>query len=166
MSASTVWGASRLRTAILAGFLLLDFVLVVVMLFTDMNLQTDFGTVPKYFVHWYALLAQGILTLLVALAVLWAGLRTGGSARLGRAIGLGAAGFAFLVFLADVAIVFTYSLLGFPFTLTQFADYLYGITYSGGDIRYLYDVVLAAYLVTAIVGVWASRRVVAPPPPA
>jgi hypothetical protein len=151
-----------------ALILLLDFVVIVVMLATDKNLQTDFGSITNpsftnYYAHWYALLAEGILTLLVALALCFYAFR--GTARPTRAVVLGAFAYSVLAFLGNVGIVAAYQMVGYS-NLTQFADYLYGITASSGDIRYLYDVLIVLGLITIGVGGAALRAVRKSPPPA
>lgn len=114
-----------------------------VMLATDKNLQTDFGTVSSgYFVHWYAVLAFGVIDLIGA-GLLFA-LRNRLVVKLG-VLGSG------LLTLAWVGVIATYSQVGFS-SASQFAQYLFGATYYGGDIRYLYDVVLAVYLITFLAG--------------
>ena len=55
---------------VFGGLLILDFILVIVMLATDKNLQTDFGGSAPYYIHWYAGLCIGVVTLLVALFIL------------------------------------------------------------------------------------------------
>ncbi|MEM0129274.1 MAG: hypothetical protein QXG65_03825 [Thermoplasmata archaeon] len=113
--------------------------LAVTMLLTDTNLRTNFGTLSSgYYLHWYAVLAMA------AVSVLGAGLLIGLRSRatiLGSAIGSG------LLALAMVADIATYAEVGFS-SASSFAQYLFGITYYGGDIRYLFDVLLATYLVT------------------
>lgn len=113
------------------------------MLVTDKNLQTDFGTVTSgYFSHWYAVLAMAVADLGGAAILL------GFRSRLAVKIGvLGSAVFAF----ALVADVFTYHAVGFA-SAQQFADYLFGVTYFGGNLRYLYDAVLATYIATSVSG--------------
>jgi hypothetical protein len=122
---------------------LLAAALTVVMLATDTNLRTDFGTITGgYFVHWYAVLATAIADLVGAALLLL--LRSRG------AVKLGVVGSALLtaIFLGVIA---TYAQVGFA-SASDFAQYLFGVTYFGGDIRYLYDVLLATYLGTFVVG--------------
>jgi hypothetical protein len=135
----------------------LAFALSVVMLFTDKNLQTDFGAVKQgYFLHWYVVLGTAIADLIGAIGLVVVASRTAVKA------GIAGSGLMILIFLGDIA---TYSLVGFA-SATAFADYLFGVTYPGGDIRYLYDVLLAVYIVTFIVGfvilARAKRRSPAP----
>ncbi len=142
---------------------LLAFALSLVMLATDNNLRTDFGTVTSgYYLHWYVVLVAGLADL--AGAILLATLATR-RAILGGVVG---SGLLALVFVGDI---FTYSQVGFS-SATSFADYLFGINYYGGNIRYLYDVLLAVYIGTFLAGVilyWKTREPASggkPSPPA
>lgn len=117
--------------------------LSIVMLITDTNLRTDFNTVSSgYYSHWYVVLATAIVDL-VGGALLFA-------LRSRRALQAGAvgAGLLVLIYLGDIL---TYSSVGFG-SASDFAQYLFGITYYGGDIRYLYDVVLSIYLAALVFG--------------
>jgi hypothetical protein len=115
-----------------------------VMLATDRNLQTDFGTISSgYFVHWYVVLASAIADLAGAVVLLVLRSRT--------AVKLGVVGSALLT-LMFVGVIATYAQVGFA-SPSDFAQYLFGITYFGGDLRYLYDVLLATYLGTFLAGV-------------
>ncbi|MGA7923742.1 MAG: hypothetical protein WCA77_07185 [Thermoplasmata archaeon] len=114
----------------------------ILMLVTDTNLQTNFGTAPKYFIHWYAVLAMVVADLIGVGLLLALRSRT--------AVKLGVIGSA-LLSVAMVAVVFTYQEVGFA-SMMQFANYLFGVTSYGGDIRYLYDVLLAVDIVTAVGG--------------
>ena len=121
---------------------LLAFALSVVMLVTDKNLQTDFGSVPAYYAHWYVVLATAVLDLVGAALLL---------AVRGRTVfkvGVIGSGLLALLFVADI---FTYSQVGFS-SASAFANYLFGVTYFGGDVRYLYDVLLAVYVATFLWG--------------
>jgi hypothetical protein len=130
----------------------LAFALSVVMLATDKNLQTDFGTLSSgYYFHWYVVLIAAIADILGALLLFWARSR--------RAVIVGTIGSGLLaaIFVGDI---FTYSQVGFS-SASDFANYLFGVTYYGGDIRYLYDVVLAVYILAFLWGVvvlWRMRR--------
>jgi hypothetical protein len=116
--------------------------LSILMLATDTNLQTNFGSTPKYFIHWYAVLGMAIADFIGI------GLLLGLRSRL--AIKLGVIGSA-LLSVAMVAVVFTYMQVGFS-SAGAFANYLFGVTYSGGDIRYLYDALLGVDIATAVGG--------------
>jgi hypothetical protein len=159
---STDGRAGRTWVIVLGLFLLLDFLLILVMLVTDKNLQTDFGG-PKYFLHWWGLLAEGILTLLVGLAVVFnATARSMWSDRPRRVRGVVMAGltWAVLALLADLAIVFTWSQAGFS-SMSAFAMYLFDTASPAatGYIPWLYDALLVVLFVTIIVGVLALARV-------
>jgi hypothetical protein len=139
---------------------LLAFVLSVVMLTTDTNLKTGFGAMSSgYYFHWYVILGTAIADLIgVALLLL---LRSRTAVKLGT-IG---AGLLVVVFLSAIL---TYSQVGFA-SASDMANYLFGVTYYGGDIRYLYDALLAVYLAAflwGVVGLALSRRPRAVPEPA
>ncbi len=134
---------SRGRIAI-SALLFIDFVITAVILVTDKNLQTDFGTTPKYFLHWDALALTAIVDLVGGVIVLAL------NARIFTKLAAAWSTFMILFLLADVA---TYHLVGFS-TPGQFASYLFGITmYSGTTagsyIPGLYDLLLGFYVVTA-----------------
>lgn len=134
-----------------ALFFGLDFCLSLVMLTTDSNLRTDFGTMTGgYFLHWYFILVTAVADLagMFLLLIL----------RSPTAVKVGVAG-SLLMVVFFLGAIFTYAQVGFS-SATEMADYLLGITYYGGDVRYLYDVLLAAYMATFIYGaaVLASAR--------
>jgi len=117
--------------------------LSVVMLVTDKNLQTDFGTMSSgYYVHWYVVLGMAIIDLVGA------GLLIAVRSRALVKVGVVGSGI-FAVGL--VAAVLTYAQVGFA-SPTDFANYLFGVTYYSGYIRYLYDALLAAYVGTCALG--------------
>jgi len=126
-----------------AGAFVLAFVISVVMLITDTNLQTNFGTVSMYYAHWYVVLGTAVADLVGAALLLTLRSRT--------AVKLGVIGSGLLVVLF-LAVIATYSQVGFT-SAGDFANYLFGVTYYGGDIRYLYDVLLATYIATFLWGV-------------
>jgi hypothetical protein len=150
---------SRLATLYSIGFVVAAG-LSILMLVTDTNLQTKFGTVSSgYYSQWYVVLATAVADLGGAAVLLT--LRSRTSVKLG-VLGSGALVALFL------GVIFTYASAGFG-SATQFADYLFGITYFGGDIRYLYDALLATYIVTfasGVVGLAATRAARAPTPAA
>ncbi len=122
---------------------LLAGVLSVVMLVTDKNLQTDFGTVSSgYYLHWYGVLAMAVADFAGAALLLL--FRSRAMIKLGT-VGSG------LLAVANLGVILTYAQVGFS-TATSFAQYLFGITYYGGDVRYLYDLVLGVYLATFVTG--------------
>ena len=115
------------------------------MLITDKNLQTDFGTVSSgYFDQWYLILATAIADVVGAILLL--------VLRSRRAVLAGVIGSGGL-FLLLLAGIFTYAQVGFA-SATDMANYLFGITYYGGDIRYLFDILLATYVATFLGGVF------------
>jgi hypothetical protein len=156
------------RTLAFSLLLLVDFIVSVVMLATDKNLQTDFGVQSPYYLHWYGVLAMAVLDLLLGLALLAfstmpALQRMRLSAR--KAVVMGSFVWVVLAIVAMVGIVSSYSQVGFP-NANQFAQYLFGVTPYPGALSYipwLYDLLLAAYLVTALVGAvaWMHVRSVA-----
>ncbi len=126
----------------------LGFALGVVMLLTDKNLQTNFGTVNQgYYFHWYVVLVATLAEAAGALLLLVHPTRR---ALLGGIVG---SGLLALIFVGDIA---TYSIVGFS-SASSFADYLFGIDYYGGNIRYLYDLLLGVYLASFVVGLVAYR---------
>ncbi len=136
--------SKRLFPALYSLAFLLAAGLSFVMLATDSNLRTDFGTVSNgYFVHWYLVLATAIVDLVGAAVLLLVRSRT--------VVKLGVVGSALLT-LALVGVIGTYAQVGFA-SATAFAQYLFGVTYYGGELRYLYDVLLATYLGTFVIGV-------------
>lgn len=155
---------------LLGGLLILDFVIVLVMLFTDKNLQTDFGGASAYYSHWYGLLALGLLTLILGIGVLVLGARVDSDGRpttLGRWAVQGGAALSFVAIAAMVGILSTYSQVGFP-SANEFAKYLFGVSaYPGGlsYIPWLYDLLLALYVVSAAVGIAAILKGRTPAPP-
>lgn len=136
---------------------LVAFGLAVWMLMSDMNLQTDFGTQAKYYAHWYGVVAMAVVSL--GAVVLLLALRSRTAVKLG-VIGSG------LLAVAMVGIIFSYSQVGFS-SAGDFANYLFGVKYYGGDVRYLYDALLGTYVVTfliGVVGLLATRPSRSPPP--
>jgi len=113
------------------------------MLVTDKNLQTDFGTVSSgYFSHWYAVLAMAVADLVGAGLLLVVRSRT--------AVKLGVVGSGLLSVML-LGVVLTYQQVGFA-SAGDFANYLFGVTYYGGDVRYLYDALLATDIGTFVAG--------------
>lgn len=134
-----------------AAFIYAAFVVTLVVLFTDRNLQTDFGSVTKgYFLHWYGLLITALLDVAGASILI---VRRNRKLSMIGAIGTG----LLAVFL--VLDIFTYSMVGFS-TYSQFASYLFGISKYPGSLSYipgLYDVLLAVYIACFAVGIIAAR---------
>jgi hypothetical protein len=158
------WNLSGGRVGAFAVLLLIDFLLILVMLGTDMNLQTDFGSVAKYYAHWYGLLFEGILDLILAVGLLATvalpALR-GRSVSSRRGIVLLGVVWSVLAIVAMVGIVETYQQVGFS-SASQFAQYLFGTTAYPGALSYipwLYDALLTVYVLTALVGVISLMKV-------
>lgn len=139
-----------------SAFFFLAFALSCVMLFTDSNLRTDFGTMPSgYYAHWYVVLVTAAFDLVGAVLLVLVRSR---AALAGGVIG---SALLALLFVGDI---FTYSSVGFA-SPADFANYLFGVTYYGGDVRYLYDVLLAVYLAALVFGAIALWRTREPTPP-
>ncbi len=130
---------------------LIDFSVTIAILFTDSNLQTDFGLVPKYFIHWYGLLATAIVDLTGAAVIFTKPSR--------RVFSIGLAGSSLLA-LFLVIDVLTYQMVGFS-SITSFASYLFGVTKYPGSLGYipgLYDALLFSYVITSLTSALAMRR--------
>ena len=131
--------------------LIIDFTITITILLTDKNLQTDFGIVKPYFIHWYGLLITGIVDIIGA-GIIFA-------RPTGRNSTIAAVGTVLLaVFLiADIA---TYSMVGFT-SASSFATYLFGFSKFKGSLPYipgLYDVLFAFYIVTSGVAFALHRK--------
>ncbi len=141
--------------------LLVDFLLAVVMLATDKNLQTDFGASSPYYAHWYGVLALAVVTLLAALAVLSLAspMMTMRMPKARPSMVLFAAlGWSVIVILAMVGIVESYSQVGFS-SASEFSKYLFGTSAYPGALSYipwLYDAMLGLFVLTAIVAAAAA----------
>ncbi|MEM0128408.1 MAG: hypothetical protein QXO03_04920 [Thermoplasmatales archaeon] len=139
------------RFIVLGITYLLAFLIVLVILFTDKNLQTDFGSVKPYFYHWYGLLFVGILSAVAGAILLFANSRNLGIA--------GTTGFGILA-LFLVADIGTYHSVGFKYP-GQFATYLFGLSKYPGSLHYfpgLYDLLFVVYLAGFILGVILLNR--------
>lgn len=138
--------------AYLALPFLLAFALSVVMLLTDSNLRTNFGTITSgYYSHWYVVLVTAIVDLIVV------GTLVAFRSRTAFKGGVVVSGLMVVLLLADIL---AYSQVGFS-SATDFANYLFGITYYGGNVRYLYDALLGVYIATLVGGLVtlvATRR--------
>ncbi|MCL5983408.1 MAG: hypothetical protein M1606_01920 [Candidatus Thermoplasmatota archaeon] len=123
------------------------FALGVVMLVTDKNLRTNFGYMSSgYFLHWYVILLVTIATVVGgALLVLV-------RSRMSVKAGVVGSGLIVAIFLGDIL---TYGEVGNGFfkSPSSFANYLFGVTYYGGDIRFLYDAMLGVYIAAFIAGI-------------
>jgi cytochrome bd-type quinol oxidase subunit 2 len=141
-----------------------DLVLSVVMLVTDKNLQTDFGAQSPYYAHWWGVLAMAAIDLAVAAALVMSttpAMENRMSPALRRAGTVASLVWAIVAIAVMVGISTAYSQVGFK-SMSQFDQYLFGVTAYPGALSYipwLYDALLAAYVVTAIVGVVAVLSV-------
>lgn len=127
----------------------LAFALSVVMLLTDANLRTDFGAMGTgFYLHWDVVLATALADLVGAVLLLLVRSRTSIK---GGVVG---SGLLLAVFVGDIL---TYKEVGFS-SASAFAQYLLGITYYGGDIRYLYDVLLVVYAAAFVAGLATLAR--------
>lgn len=135
---------SRSAQMALAIVLGLAFVLTLLLLVSDKNLQTDFGTVKPYYLHWYVMLFSAIAD--AAGVILLAGLRL----RTLRVLGALWCAVMVVLMVADIA---TYKLVGFS-TPSQFAQYLFGLSFYRGALPYipgLYDALFAVYVAGLII---------------
>lgn len=131
---------------------LIDFVVTLTILFTDKNLQTDFGITKPYFIHWYGLLITGIIALIGGVIVLARPNR--------RVLTTGAVG-SLLLAIFMVADIAAYSEVGIS-SPAQFAKYLFGVTKYPGSLSYipgLYDLLFVLYIVTFAVCLMGRRSV-------
>ncbi|MEM0133801.1 MAG: hypothetical protein QXU18_01025 [Thermoplasmatales archaeon] len=130
---------------------LVAFIVAVVILVTDKNLQTDFGIQRPYFIHWYGMLVISIVSFIAGVVTLASKKRS-----LGKAAAIGS-GLLALFLIADVA---TFAQVGFK-SASQFATYLFGITKYPGSLSYipgLYDLLFALFVIIFIVGIVSSRN--------
>ena len=126
------------------------FVVAVIILLTDKNLQTDFGIHTRYFIHWYGMLVIAIVALIAGAILL-----TTKKRNLGLAGTMGSA-FIALFLVGDLA---TYSQAGFT-SVSQFATYLFGVTKYPGSLSYIpgmYDLLFILFVLTAVTGAISLR---------
>ena len=145
----TETGSSNFRVE--GALFIVAFIVAVVILLTDMNLQTDFGIHARYFIHWYGMLVIAIVALIAGIILLTTKKRS-----LGLAGTIGSALIA-LFLVGDLA---TYSQVGFT-SVAQFATYLFGITKYPGTLSYMpgmYDLLLILFILAAIAGAISLRR--------
>ncbi len=129
---------------------ILAFLTATGILFTDKNLQTDFGSHPPYFIHWYGMLVISLVSTIAGIVLL-----------VSRKRGLGIAGtlvstVLVLFLIGDIA---TYSQVGFN-SASQFATYLFGVTKYPSSHPYipgLYDLLLILFVVATILGMIQLR---------
>ena len=129
----------------------LSFIVIVVMLYTDRNLQTDFGSVKPYFYHWFGLMATGIIDLIGAFILIL---------KPGRRVILTSLSVSIIMVVFLLADTLTYSSVGFS-TIQAFAAYLFGVTRYQGNMNYipgLYDILLALYVINFLVALFYLRK--------
>ena len=154
---------------VFVGLLFFDFLGLDAMLVTDKNLQTDFGTVPPYFVHWYGVLALAVITLCFAILIIVTAGRSvlkGNRPRMARSALTGGAVWCWLTVVAMVGVLATYKQVGAG-SVNQFARYLFGVTaYPGVQsyIPWLYDLMLGLFIASGIVGLIAVAQNRSPSP--
>lgn len=144
----------------LSAMLFLDFIIAVVMLYTDQNLQTDFGIVKPYYIHWWGVLAIALMDLLLATGVGTSiSLARKNPSRVWRVLSKLAFTWAILVLVVMVGAVATYQQVGFS-SETEWAKYLFLPSFYPGALPYipwLYDAMLILTLVTIVSG-WLAIR--------
>ena len=131
---------------------LIQFVITMLILFTDQNLQTDFGTVPKYFIHWYGLLATGLVDFVAFIVLL--------AVRKRSMVGVGV-GWAVFMAIFQIADIATYGMLNVGLSAGSFAQYLFGVTKFAGALPYIpgmYDLLFAIYIIAIGVGIYVYRK--------
>ena len=144
-------GSGRL-SAYFSLVFLIQFVITLVILLTDQNLQTDFGTVPKYFIHWYGLLATGLVDIIAFIVLL--------AVRKRSMVGVGV-GWALFMAIFQIADIATYGMLNVGLSAGSFAQYLFGVTKFGGALPYIpgmYDLLFAIYIIAIGVGLFVYRK--------
>lgn len=124
----------------------------ILILYTDRNLQTDFGSTKPYFIHWYGMVTIAVVEVIAIIILLIRGSRS-----TLRASAIGSSILA--IFL--IADIFTYRMAGFN-SPQQFATYLFGITRYDNSTSYvpgLYDVLFVLLIITAIASVFSLRKI-------
>lgn len=127
-----------LKAKLIAAILFACFALTSLILATDVNLQTNFGSVKPFFIHWYGLLVTGIIDLVGGVLFL----------RAARPPYLIATIWFVFMPVFMVADTLTYAEVYFK-TPAQFAVYLFGITKYPGTLYYIpgaFDALFALYL--------------------
>ncbi len=128
----------------------LDFIVTLLVLFTDNNLQTDFGATNRYFLHWYGLLITAVIDIIGAAMVF---VRPSKGVYTAGLVG------SSLLALFLVLDLLTYSMVGFS-SMGRFATYLFGVARYPGSLSYipgLYDGLFILYIITAILSASAVR---------
>lgn len=124
-----------------------------VILFTDKNLQTDFGSVTRYYYHWYGMLILALITLIAAIITIGSGEN---KARISAFLG------SFLPILGIIYdLFFQYKQAGFS-SYQQFGTYLFGVSKYPGTLSYipgLFDFYTAVLLISLIISlVWLLSK--------
>ena len=141
----------RRYSAYFSVLFFIQFFITLIILTSDQNLQTDFGTVGKYFIHWYGLLVSGIVDAVAFGILIFTGRKL--------FIGLGVIWGTFMA-IFQVADILTASSLNVGLTESQFATYLFGLSKYPGALPYipgLYDLLFAIYILIIIVGILFYR---------
>lgn len=142
---------NRTKNRALVILFFMAFVLESLVLFTDQNLRTDFGTVHPFFIHWYIFFLLDIVTVLVVIVLLTS------RGKLASRIGLAWPIIMVLVMLGDIV---TYSSVGFS-TPSQFADYLFGFSKYPQTLNYipgLYSMIFIIYVISIMVSLYSIRK--------
>lgn len=138
-----------------SGLIYVAFAITMVILFTDKNLQTNFGLVSSgYFLHWYGLLVTAIVDVVGASILIVK--RTGFLSKVG-VVGSG------LLALFLVLDILTYNMVGGGYftSPSQFATYLFGFSKYQGTLNYipgLFTGLFIVYLIAVVVGVVTIRN--------
>lgn len=138
-----------------AALIYAAFAVTLAVLFTDKNLQTNFGLVKTgYFLHWYGLLATAVIDVVGASILI-----------LKRTRGFSIAGTIGTLVLALFLVfdMFTYSMVGGGYftSYSQFGSYLFGFSKLSGSLSYipgLFDVLFAVYVAAFIAGIISVRK--------
>jgi hypothetical protein len=126
------------------------FAVTIYILITDKNLQTNFGSVKPYFIHWYGLLITGIVDVAGALMFLL---------RSKPPIFITRIWFIFMpIFM--VADTLTYAEVYFK-SPEQFAQYLFGLNRYPGALPYTpgaFDVLFGCYIIGILISFMAKSE--------
>jgi hypothetical protein len=140
----------RTDKVVLSFIFYVCFALTVVILVTDQNLQTNFGAVKPYFIHWYGLLITGLVDLIGGVLFL---------VRRNPPLFVANIWFVFMpIFM--VADTLTYAEVFFN-SPAQFAVYLFGFKKFPGTLAYipgLFDVLFALYILGFLACVLVRRK--------
>ncbi|MGC9294909.1 MAG: hypothetical protein ACP5E8_06500 [Thermoplasmata archaeon] len=136
---------------VIAGLFIISFIVDLVILATDNNLKTDFGSVHPYFIHWYIFMFLDLITLVTSIYIGFF------SSNLNYVkIGLIWSSIMVLIMVGDLL---TYSSVGFSAPV-QFAYYLFGFSKYPQSLSYipgLYSLLFIVYIFTIIVSIFFIR---------